>query len=54
MKNKVLTLIIGILIGSIEASSSEKLELNTSYYSDSIYVEEDDIVKKGDKIYKIY
>ena len=33
--------------GSIESSSSEKLELNTSYYYDSIYVEEDDIVKKA-------
>jgi len=45
--NKTLT-----VSGSIESSSSEKLELNTSYYYDSIYVEEDDIVKKGDKILK--
>ncbi len=38
--------------GSIESYSSEKLELSTSYYYDSLYVEEDDIVKKGDKILK--
>ncbi len=38
--------------GQIEASSTEKLSLNTSYYYNSILVEEDDIVKKGEKIIK--
>ena len=38
--------------GQIEASKTEKLSLNTSYYYSSLLVEEDDIVKKGDKILK--
>lgn len=38
--------------GQIEASSTEKLSLNTSYYYNSILVEEDDVVKKGEKIVK--
>ena len=38
--------------GQIEASSTEKLSLNTSYYYSTILVEEDDVVKKGDKIVK--
>ena len=38
--------------GQIEASSTEKLSLNTSYYFSSILVEEDDVVKKGEKIVK--
>ena len=38
--------------GQIEPSSTEKLSLNTSYYFSSILVEEDDVVKKGEKIIK--
>ena len=38
--------------GEIESSSTEKLSLSTSYYFDSMCVEEDDIVKKGEKILK--
>ena len=38
--------------GQIESSETEKISLNTSYYFDSLYVEEDDIVKKGEKILK--
>ena len=38
--------------GEIKASSTEKLSLNTSYAFDSILVETDDIVKKGEKIAK--
>ena len=38
--------------GQIEASNVEKLSLNTSYYFNSILVEEDDVVKKGEKIVK--
>ena len=38
--------------GQIEASSTEKLSLNTSYYYNSILVEEDDVIKKGEKIVK--
>jgi len=38
--------------GQIEASKTEKLSLNTSYYYSTILVEEDDIVKKGEKIVK--
>ena len=38
--------------GQIEASSTEKLSLNTSYYYSTILVEEDDVVKKGEKIIK--
>ena len=38
--------------GQIEASSTEKLSLNTSYYYNSILVETDDVVKKGEKIVK--
>lgn len=38
--------------GEIKSSNSENLSLSTSYYFDSLYVEEDDIVKKGEKILK--
>ena len=38
--------------GQIEASKTEKLSLNTSYYYSTILVEEEDIVKKGEKIVK--
>lgn len=38
--------------GQIEASNTEKLSLNTSYYYSTILVEEDDVVKKGEKIIK--
>lgn len=38
--------------GQIEASNTEKLSLNTSYYYNSILVETDDVVKKGEKIVK--
>lgn len=38
--------------GQIESSSKEKLTLNTSYYFNSILVEEDDVVKRGEKIIK--
>ena len=38
--------------GQIEASSTEKLSLNTSYYFSSILKETDDVVKKGEKIVK--
>ena len=38
--------------GQISASSTEKLTLNTSYVFDSILVETDDVVKKGEKIAK--
>ncbi len=38
--------------GQIETSSTEKISLNTSYYYNSILVEEDDVVKKGEKIVK--
>ena len=38
--------------GEVVASSTEKLKLNTSYKFNSILVEEDDMVKKGDKIIK--
>ena len=38
--------------GYIASSSTENLSLNTSYYFDSLYVEEDDIVKKVEKILK--
>lgn len=34
------------------SSTSEKLSLSTSYYYSSLFVEEDDIVKKGDKLLK--
>ena len=38
--------------GEIKSSSTEKLELSTSYYFETMCVEEDDIVKKGEKILK--
>ena len=38
--------------GQIEASLTEKLSLNTSYYFSSLLKETDDIVKKGEKIIK--
>lgn len=38
--------------GEITSSSSTNLELSTSYYFDSMCVEEDDIVKKGAKLVK--
>ena len=38
--------------GQIEASSTEKLSLNTSYYYSTILKETDDVVKKGEKIIK--
>ena len=38
--------------GQIEASKKEKLSLNTSYYYSTILFEEDDVVKKGEKIVK--
>lgn len=38
--------------GEIKSSKTEKLSLSTSYYFDSLCVEEDDIVKKGEKILK--
>lgn len=38
--------------GQIEASKTEKLSLNTSYYYSTILVEQDDVVKKGEKIIK--
>ena len=38
--------------GEIKSSKTEKLSLSTSYYFNSLCVEEDDIVKKGEKILK--
>lgn len=38
--------------GEIKSASAEKLELSTSYYYETICVEEDDIVKKGENIIK--
>ena len=38
--------------GQIEAVNTEKLSLNTSYYYNSLLVEVDDVVKKGEKIVK--
>lgn len=38
--------------GQIEASKTEKLSLNTSYKYSTLLVEEDDTVKKGEKILK--
>lgn len=38
--------------GEIEASSTEKIKLNTSYKFNSLLVEEDDMIKKGEKIIK--
>lgn len=38
--------------GEIKSASAEKLELSTSYYYETICVEEDDIVKKGENILK--
>lgn len=38
--------------GEIKSASVEKLELSTSYYYETICVEEDDIVKKGENIIK--
>ena len=38
--------------GEIAASSTENLSLSTTYYFDSVCVEEDDIVKKGAKLVK--
>ena len=38
--------------GEIKSASTEKLELNTSYYFETMCVEEDDTVKKGENILK--
>ena len=38
--------------GQIESATTEKLSLSSSYYFSSLCVEEDDIVKKGEKILK--
>ena len=38
--------------GEIKSANAEKLELSTSYYYETICVEEDDIVKKGENIIK--
>lgn len=38
--------------GEIKSASTEKLELSTSYYFETMCVEEDDIVKKGENILK--
>lgn len=38
--------------GQIESSESKKISLDTSYYFDSLCVEEDDMLKKGEKILK--
>jgi HlyD family secretion protein len=38
--------------GEITSSSTKKLSLSTKYYYDSLYVEEGDIVKSGEKILK--
>ena len=38
--------------GEIKSSSTEKLELSTSYYFETMCVEEDDIVKEGENILK--
>ena len=38
--------------GEIKTANTEKLELSTSYYFETMCVEEDDTVKKGDKILK--
>jgi HlyD family secretion protein len=38
--------------GEITSASTEKLSLSTTYYFDSLYVEEGDIVKSGEKILK--
>lgn len=38
--------------GEVTASTTENLSLSKSYYFDSMCVEEDDIVKKGEKIVK--
>ena len=38
--------------GQVKAYTTKKISLNTSYYYKALYVEEDDIVKKGEKILK--
>lgn len=38
--------------GEIKSANSEKLELSTSYYYETMCVEEDDTVKKGENILK--